>query len=253
MLLLIFPARTAWMISGASIVNRIISDTYASSFPIALASSWTLENLPESIKACQRNALAMFVIIGSVKFISESVVTILSVRHNSGAPSELLFWHSHFQGFLLYSFLNSSISDFIPLVLSSNSNLSSQTTAFSTSRSKSRLYSPTSYLIPEFLPKTFDNFQGRHPGLFGKAHHKPTKFKKEFATYIGKMYPVRLCLHILPDASLHVCRWFLVGPVNECLGALSFYLNVTKQAGFRSRSCGIGRLAKIFGDSDHEN
>ena len=31
MLLLIFPARTAWMISGASSVNRIIRDTYASS------------------------------------------------------------------------------------------------------------------------------------------------------------------------------------------------------------------------------
>ena len=48
------------------------------------------------------------------------------------------------------------------------------------------------------------------------------------------MYPVGLCQHILLDASLHVCRWFLVGPVSECLGAFGFYLNVTKQAGFRS-------------------
>ena len=71
--------------------------------------------------------------------------------------------------------------------------------------------------------------------IFQQIAHKPTKFKKEFAAYIGEMYPVRLCLHVLPDASLHVCRWFLVGPVSECLGAFGFYLNVTKQAGFRSR------------------
>ena len=49
------------------------------------------------------------------------------------------------------------------------------------------------------------------------------------------MYPVRLCLQILPDASLYVCRWFLVGSVIECLVVLGFYLNVTKQAGFHSR------------------
>ena len=75
MLLLIFPARTAWMISGASSVNRIIRDTYASPFSIALASSWTLENLPLSIKACQRNALARLVMIGSLKLLFNSCVT----------------------------------------------------------------------------------------------------------------------------------------------------------------------------------
>jgi len=39
MLLLIFPARTAWMISGDSSVNRMIRETYASSFPMERASS----------------------------------------------------------------------------------------------------------------------------------------------------------------------------------------------------------------------
>ena len=71
--------------------------------------------------------------------------------------------------------------------------------------------------------------------IFQQIAHKPTKFNKEFAAYIGEMYPVRLCLHVLPDASLHVCRWFLAGPVSACLGAFGFCLNVTKQAGFRSR------------------
>ena len=81
--------------------------------------------------------------------------------------------------------------------------------------------------------------------IFQQIAHKPTKFKKEFAAYIGEMYPVRLCLHVLPDASLHVCRWFLVGPVSECLGAFGFYLNVTKQAGFRSRKL-WNRQAKLY-------
>ena len=59
--------------------------------------------------------------------------------------------------------------------------------------------------------------------IFQQIAHKPTKFKKEFAAYIGEMYPVGLCLHILSDASLHVCKWFLVGPVSECLGAFVFF------------------------------
>ena len=48
------------------------------------------------------------------------------------------------------------------------------------------------------------------------------------------MYPVGLCLHILQDVLWHdYCR-FLTEPSRLCLGAFGFYLNVTKQAGFRS-------------------
>ena len=48
------------------------------------------------------------------------------------------------------------------------------------------------------------------------------------------MYPVGLCLRILPDVLRHdYCR-FLAEPSRLCLGAFGFYLNVTKQAGFRS-------------------
>ena len=49
------------------------------------------------------------------------------------------------------------------------------------------------------------------------------------------MYPVGLCLHILPDVLLHdYCR-FLAEPSRQCLGAFGFYLNVSKLAGFRNR------------------
>jgi hypothetical protein len=48
----------------------------------------------------------------------------------------------------------------------------------------------------------------------------------EFAAYSGEMYPVGLCLHILPGASLHVCSGFLVGPVSECLGAFRFFFSL---------------------------
>ena len=46
---------------------------------------------------------------------------------------------------------------------------------------------------------------------------------EEFAAYIGEMYPVGSCLHVLSDAFVHVCRRFLVGPVSECLEAFVFF------------------------------
>ena len=48
------------------------------------------------------------------------------------------------------------------------------------------------------------------------------------------MYPVGLCLHILPDVLWRDYCGFLAEPSRLCLGAFGFYLNVTKQAGFRS-------------------
>ena len=55
------------------------------------------------------------------------------------------------------------------------------------------------------------------------------------------MYPVGSCLHVLSDASVRVCRRFLVGPVSECLEAFVF-LSVAKHAGFRGEFCGIGSM-----------
>lgn len=73
---------------------------------------------------------------------------------------------------------------------------------------------------------------------------KPTKFMSVFATTVGGIYPVRLCLHILPDAFWHVVAgsWSVSLAM---LGCVRFFLNVFKHAGFRSESCGIGSLCKV--------
>ena len=65
-----------------------------------------------------------------------------------------------------------------------------------------------------------------------------------FATTVGGMYPVRLCLHILPDAFWHVVAgsWSVSLAM---LGCVRFFLNVFKHAGFRSESCGISGLCKV--------
>ena len=39
--------------------------------------------------------------------------------------------------------------------------------------------------------------------IFQQMRVKPTKLKNVFATTVGEMYPVRLCLHILPDVLWH--------------------------------------------------
>ena len=56
-----------------------------------------------------------------------------------------------------------------------------------------------------------------------------------FALIAGEMYPVGLCLHILPDVSLCDKSRFLVGPRSVMLGSIRFLFERTKQAGFRSR------------------
>ena len=49
------------------------------------------------------------------------------------------------------------------------------------------------------------------------------------------MYPVGLCLHILPDVFVHSYSGFLVGPLEQCLETFGFSLNVSKSAGFRKK------------------
>ena len=65
----------AWIISGESKVKRMIRETQPSSLPMALASSWTLENLPLSINVCQRNALARLVMNGVLYTIISYTLT----------------------------------------------------------------------------------------------------------------------------------------------------------------------------------
>ena len=69
------PAMIAWIISGESKVKRMIRETQPSSLPMALASSWTLENLPLSINVCQRNALARLVMNGVLYTIISYTLT----------------------------------------------------------------------------------------------------------------------------------------------------------------------------------
>ena len=52
---------------------------------------------------------------------------------------------------------------------------------------------------------------------------------------LGEMYPVGLCLHILPDVPVYDDSGLLVGPPSSAWERSVFILNVTKQAGFRSR------------------
>ena len=64
--------------------------------------------------------------------------------------------------------------------------------------------------------------------IFQQFAHKPTTFQKKLLPTLGEMYPVRSCLHILPDASLHVGSRFLVGPVSECLGAFGSFFSIPR-------------------------
>ena len=53
---------------------------------------------------------------------------------------------------------------------------------------------------------------------------------------IGEMYPVGLCLHILPDVPLHDDSGLLVGPPsNVWERSVFFFANVTKQTEFRDK------------------
>ena len=75
--------------------------------------------------------------------------------------------------------------------------------------------------------------------IFQQMSGKPTKLKRQFAIVLGEVYPVRLCLHILPDVLWHDDSRLLVGPSRQCLGAFGFYSNVFRQAGFRSFSLAV--------------
>jgi len=59
---------------------------------------------------------------------------------------------------------------------------------------------------------------------------KSAKLKKSFAAASGEMYPVRLCLHILPDAFLCGSSRFLAEPRNMYREAFGFFLNVPEYA-----------------------
>ena len=67
------------------------------------------------------------------------------------------------------------------------------------------------------------------------------------------MWPVGLCLHILPGASLCIHGRFLVGPSGRAWERSVFIWTLPSRLDFAAESCGIGMRAKIQGISDHEN
>ena len=80
----------------------------------------------------------------------------------------------------------------------------------------------------------------RSTRLFDNRYISAKRFETDqvmnvFALIAGEMYPVGLCLHILPDVSLCDKSRFLVGPRSVMLGSVRFLFERTKQAGFRSR------------------
>ena len=53
---------------------------------------------------------------------------------------------------------------------------------------------------------------------------KTDQVKKIFALILGEMYPERLCLHILPDASLHISAvgaTLVLQVVNEVMSSIN--------------------------------
>ena len=74
---------------------------------------------------------------------------------------------------------------------------------------------------------------------------KPTKLKLYLLRYRGNV-PGEIVSTRLAGRFYAYRSRFLVGPLAQCLGAFGFYSNVTKHAGFRSESCGIGSLSEVL-------
>ena len=77
-----------------------------------------------------------------------------------------------------------------------------------------------------------------------RSQNRPSK--KEFVAHAGEMYPEKLHLHVLPDVSLHECRWFLVGPVASVWERSVLYSRMfSSMLDFAARSWEISRATKI--------
>ena len=76
-------------------------------------------------------------------------------------------------------------------------------------------------------------------GYFDNRYISAKRFETDqvmnvFALIVGEMYPVGLCLHILPDVSLCDKSRFLVGPRSVMLGSVRFLFE-RYQAGWISQ------------------
>ena len=64
--------------------------------------------------------------------------------------------------------------------------------------------------------------------IFSANRSQTDQVKTNLLHITDEVYPVGLCPHILPDASLRICSGFLVGPVSERLGASGFLIEFLK-------------------------
>ena len=64
---------------------------------------------------------------------------------------------------------------------------------------------------------------------FSKCVYKPAKLKVSFASILGEMYPVRLCIHILPGVSWHDRSRFLAGPIDTVFGSVRHFFLLSPQ------------------------
>lgn len=80
--------------------------------------------------------------------------------------------------------------------------------------------------------------------IFQQIRMETDQVKMIFATALGEMYPVRLCLHILPGVLWHVVAGSWSGLHAYAWERSVFFMNVTKRAGFRSESREIGKPTK---------
>ena len=88
--------------------------------------------------------------------------------------------------------------------------------------------------------------------IFQRMHEKPTKFKKVFA--IGKRNCTGRIVSTHLTGRFFVYSWqVLARTFGTRLGVFGFYLNISSRLDFAAESCGIGRLALFYEDSDYEN
>ena len=78
--------------------------------------------------------------------------------------------------------------------------------------------------------------------IFQQIHSETDQVKKLFAMALDEMYPVGLCLHILPGASLYHRKWVLGRTSEHVLGSVRFFIELPNTLNFASINCGISKF-----------
>ena len=87
--------------------------------------------------------------------------------------------------------------------------------------------------------------------LFQQMSRKSAKIQKAFAVITGEMYPVGLCLHILPDVLRHDYCGFLAEPSRLCLETFGSFFVCIQARRIPPRRTRNGLLGEIAFDREH--